>query len=219
MPAWAILPWLQQQYKRHLETGQQKSQQTARLSACFIELPGFSQDESCPGTGVSKVQKSNSSCEKRDLQTVRNSPCPVSWLSSGTGPKMPVQVFRLLSSTTGTNLALSAMPSQLAPEVPWPAAFPSCVQSICHSWASPDPGPQSLLQLLESNIGFLSITTGSFVSLPLSMAFISCHTATKNNSGYNLYIIYIIYIKNIIVVLVCWWSMYLWKIMMAITSN
>lgn len=46
---------------------------TARLSACFIELPGFSQDEKYPGRGVSKVQKSNSSCEKRELFAVRSS--------------------------------------------------------------------------------------------------------------------------------------------------
>lgn len=67
----------------------------------------------------------------------------------------------------------------------------SCLPTLCAERLpqlslSLDPGPQSLLWLLESDTGFLSLTTGSLLSLLLSTTSVSCHTAAKNNIGYNL---------------------------------
>lgn len=54
-----------------------------------------------------------------------------------------------------------------------------CAEHLPQLCLSLDPELQSLLQLLESDTGFLSLTTGSLVSLPLNTTFISCHTAAK----------------------------------------
>lgn len=111
---------------------------------------------------------------------------PVSQLNSGTGPKTPVQAFRFLSSTDGTNLELSAAPSELT----LAGLSARCLPILCAERAPQlslplHPGPQSLLQLFSSDIGFLHLAAGSLVSLPISMTFISCHTAAKNSIGCN----------------------------------
>lgn len=184
MPAWVILPWLQHQYKRHLETGQQRSQQTARLSACFIELPGFS----CSGIGVSKVQKSNSKCEKRELFTNRQKlTMPSLTAKQWDWPKDVCSSVQVPVQHNWNKSCPFCYAFPAGPSGPLASCLPTvCAEHLPQLSLSLDPGPQSLLQLLEPNIEFLSLSTGSLVSLPLSMTFISCHTAANNNIGCNL---------------------------------
>ena len=132
--------------------------------------------------------KSNSGYEKR---AVYNQPETHTVQShSGTGSKMPVQVPLQPSWNSSCAFCcpflagLCWLLGQCLPTLR--------TERLPQLSLSLHPGPQHLPQPFRSDIGFPSLITGCLASLPLSMAFMSSHTAAKINTGYNL-VLHLVY--------------------------